>query len=134
MAAVRGNPMLPLVLAAAVGWLPMAAPQHVHGSEAHGHQRLELHRHHEMHGLAHSHAPHGAAVHEEDAPAITLDVAYAIPDRQAQADPRSIVPVVPSQAAVAGALYRTPDYLGQLIHGPPRGPTGLRAPPALSRL
>lgn len=134
MAAVLGNPVLRLVLAAAVGWLPMAAPQHLHESEEQGHHRLELHRHHDMHGLAHAHAPHTAAVHEEDAAAITLDVAYAVPDRQAETDPPSIVPFAAPEAAIAGALYRTPEFLGQLIHGPPRGPTGLRAPPALSRL
>jgi hypothetical protein len=126
--------MLLLVLAGAVGWLPMAAPQHLHESEEHGHQRLALHRHHDMHGLVHAHAPGNVAVHEDDAPAVTLEVAYAAPARPAQTDPPSIVPFAAPEATIAGALYRTPDYLGQLIHGPPRGPTGLRAPPALSRL
>jgi len=122
-----------VLLAMAIGWLPTAPPEHVHEAEEHGHQHLLIHRHLAAHHGADHAVDHDGVFDDDDTPILTLDPAFTVP---------GTISIDVAHATVAADLepplvrvpYRTPKYLGRLIHGPPRAPTGLRAPPSLSRL
>jgi hypothetical protein len=120
-----------LALAAATGWIPLAAPVHVHAGGGHaGHHRAVIHRHTEAHGGSHHHAANHHGVFEgSDAQVRTISSVFVIPDAPpdpgappAEAAPKLELPVV----AVLNPLA---DQVELLIHGPPRAPVGYRGPP-----
>ena len=122
------------VLVAAVGWIPIAPPEHVHEEEEHGHETLLVHRHLGAHALLSHASGHEQVLDHEDAPILTFESVYVVPAAQsAVAEPPSIV-VATIDPPAGEILHRSRDYVERLIHGPPRAPTSLRAPPAVSRL
>jgi len=123
-----------LVLAAAVGWFPVAPPEHVHEGDDHGHQHVLVHRHAEAH-----HAPHDADAHDgvfddRDDPVLTLDSVYGPPiaPMAISVPPSSAVALVEPPAV--DTLHRAREYVERLNHGPPRASTSPRAPPSISHL
>jgi hypothetical protein len=133
MRAVNLSRLLAGALAAALGLLPVAPPEHVHEAEEAGHSHVVVHRHAAQHGILEHHADHGSAPevddNDHDGPAFTLTADYVVPASSAA------VPVRPQPVS---ALLEPPKPVvfervtvdvELLIHGPPRAPTGLRAPP-----
>ena len=121
------------VLAAAVGILPMAPPEHVHEVEERGHHLLLVHRHPDSHAAADASHHRESVFDHSEAPSATVDAAYlAPPIAHLEAPVVKGGPVIepPKQPAT----LRTPEYVEHLIHGPPRAPAALRAPPSASRL
>ena len=130
----RMSRCLALLLSAAVAWLPLAPPEHVHEAEEHGHQHLLVHRHAGTHHFALAGEHHDGAFDDDDAPVLTLAAVFTIPASPgvlASAVTHSLVlPALP----VGPRVDRTPEYVERQIHGPPRAPAGLRAPPSTARL
>jgi len=123
-----------LALVAAVGWIPVAPPEHVHEEEEHGHETLLVHRHLGAHARSQHWSRHEQILDHEDPPILTFDPVYVVPSAlNAVAEPPSIV-VALIEPPAGEVLHRSRDYVERLIHGPPRAPTSLRAPPAVSRL
>jgi hypothetical protein len=133
MNSVRLFRSLSVVLASTLALLPVAPPEHVHEGEEQGHTHVVVHRHAATHGILEHHSEHSStsAVEDDDhdGPALTLTDSYTVP----------AAPVLASPPAVIGTLIQRPDphrlehplaEADVLIHGPPRAPTGLRAPPA----
>jgi hypothetical protein len=122
-----------VLLAAAIGLLPVAPPEHVHEVDDHGHSHLMVHRHAAAHHGAQHAIDHDGVFDDDDTPLLTFDPTYTIPHVGAVVAPRVVIAIRldPPPAPVS---YRAPEYLERLIHGPPRAPTGLRAPPSTSRL
>jgi hypothetical protein len=134
MTAVFRSRLIGLALAAAVGWLPIAPPEHVHEADDHGHQRMVVHRHLAPHTLP-RHADHqGRVFDDDDAPVLTLNVVYTVPTATSIIGRPPSVESAIVAAPLSGARYRSPEYFDPPIHGPPRAPSGLRAPPLISRL
>jgi hypothetical protein len=73
---VRLPGIIATVLSLAVGLLPVAAPEHVHEREDHGHAELVVHRHMPPHGVLDHHGAHQASVEDDDAPILTLTTVY----------------------------------------------------------
>jgi hypothetical protein len=111
----------------------MTPSEHVHEVEERGQHRLLVHRHPEMHGTPDASHHHDGVLDHAERPVATLDAAYlAPPVVQVPAPAASqIAPIAPPPLA---PVLRTPEYVELLIHGPPRAPAGLRAPPSVSRL
>jgi len=123
-----------LVLVATVGWIPIAPPEHVHEEEEHGHETLLVHRHLGAHTLPQHLSGHEPIFDHEDAPILTFDPVYVVPSASNPvAEPASTL-VAMIEPPAGETLHRSRDYVERLIHGPPRAPTSLRAPPASSRL
>lgn len=132
MAAVVSGRILGVVLALAVGGVPLAPPAHVHGADDHGHEHLLVHRHFDAHSSEH-HADHVSVVDDDDAPILTLDAVHAVPTSAALLIAPTGVLVADAEPPVVPIAARSVD-VERLIHGPPRAPNGLRAPPLSSRL
>jgi hypothetical protein len=116
------------VLSLAVGLLPMAAPEHVHEREHHGHANFVVHRHAPPHDLFEHHREHQASVGDEDAPILTLTTVYTVPASVLLARPERFVssfiePPAPERIERSETKFDVP------IHGPPRAPAVLRGPP-----
>jgi hypothetical protein len=118
-----------VALAAAVAWVPLAGPVHVHESRGEGHHRAVIHRHSDTHGGSHQAANHHGVFEENHAQVRTLSSVFVVPDAppgpsapQVQAAPRLDVPVMP-------VLHPVADHVELLIHGPPRAPAFFRGPP-----
>jgi len=127
MAAVNVSRFLAGVLGTALGLLPIAPPEHVHRHEDHGHAHVTIHRHLTPHGL-HRTDRESNFDDDDDSPAITVDTVYNV------ATP--IVIGAPERSGIERIDPPTPRQIERpladvsvLIHGPPRAPTGLRAPP-----
>jgi hypothetical protein len=118
--------VLPSVLSLAIGLLPIAAPEHVHEREESGHGELLVHRHVPSHGIL----PHDSASvdHAGDEPILTLTALYTVPGPFALAGPERMARTLiePPRPHVSVHVRTTFDVS---IHGPPRAPTALRAPP-----
>lgn len=117
---------LACALAGAIVVLPTLPPEHVHEAhDAAGDAHSLTHRHAEMHVVAHH--EDGATFDDVD-PVITLVPVYTAEARVAPVVPL-FAPIafvdVPSSVESIGAR----DILTRPIHGPPRSPAGLRAPP-----
>jgi hypothetical protein len=117
------------VLGAALGLLPVVPPDHMHEAEEHGHVHAFVHRHLNPHGvLEHHDADHRPTLDDDDGPVLTLSSIYEVPTSVVVASPPRIV-----SAWIEPPAPRQPERpLGDveiLIHGPPRAPTPLRAPP-----
>ena len=126
--------LLRVVLALAMGSLPVVPPEHVHEKEEHGHEHVLVHRHLGAHVTAHHHESGDAMFDEDEGLTLALDAVYTVPPP---------APVLSQPPAIVLALIEPPpvhftsrsrDDVEYLIHGPPRAPTGLRAPPLSSRL
>ena len=121
------------LLAAALGLGPIVPPEHVHETEEHGHHQRVAHRHADAHPLVPP-GPQNRAFHNDDDPILTLAAAYTVPSVPAMAPPAPESVVVLPEPALAAAFHRDGDSREPLIHGPPRAPASLRAPPRSSRL
>lgn len=127
---------LSIVLATAIGAMPVAAPAHVHETTTpDGHHQALTHRHADSH-VGHTSEPDNNPVTLEDARSVvaTLEVAFALPSGAYR-------PVVSVEAVAAvlpddvEPLLAVPcEFIERLIHGPPRAPTSPRGPPAQSFL
>jgi hypothetical protein len=117
------------VLAVAIGWIPLAPPEHVHEGHEAGHHSVLVHRHSAPHVELHR-AAHDGVLDDDDAPVLTLSAVFTLP-----LEP--VFPTAPLAQAIAtidppeaAALDATIDHVELLIHGPPRAPASLRAPPS----
>lgn len=127
----RMSRCLALLLAAAVAWLPLAPPEHVHEAEEHGHQHLLVHRHASTHHFALAGQHHdGVFDDDDDAPVLTVASVFTVPAPAAGLSQALTHSVVLPAPPVSTRVDRTPQYVERQIHGPPRAPTGLRAPPS----
>src|SRR5262245_49226740 len=128
-----GTRALGAVLVVAVAGLPVLPPEHVHEAEDHGHEHLLVHRHLAAHGDRHQ-ASHENVIDESDWPVLTLPDTYVVPAITHVVSVPATADVAFIQPPPSQPISRTRDCVEHLIHGPPRAPTGLRAPPPLSRL
>ena len=115
------------VLAAALGLLPLAPPEHAHEAETR-HSHVIVHRHLNLHGIQPHHQELSTIDHDED-PILTLSAVYNVPPQPEIAGP------VPSAGELIQPLVLSRSEgsfidVEILIHGPPRAPTPPRAPPA----
>jgi len=117
------------VLAAAISWVPVAPPEHVHESRVAGRHRLVVHRHAERHGSVYHAAGQVRAVQDDHAPILTLSVIFTIPAEKVLPTVPVADAVVTLELPVVPVFHCSPQYIESLIHGPPRAPSGLRAPP-----
>ena len=117
-------------LVACLAALPLAPVEHVHRTDGPDGHQVVAHAHFEDH----HHAEPGendlaTHVEDDDSVVLTLDRVF-IPEQPApHLDMTAAAGLyLPPLAVVrAGAADR---YLQRLVHGPPRGPTSLRAPPS----
>jgi hypothetical protein len=129
---VRLSRLLPLVLTAAIGSIPIAPPEHVHEADDHGDHHAVVHRHAAIHTGLH-HAPeHDGILDDDDGNVVTLDATYIVPLVAALVAPVGALPTQLDQPGYTFAVKA--EYVERLIHGPPRAPTGLRGPPLFSCL
>ena|SRR5580765_4879307 len=115
-----------------MGVFPIAPPEHLHEAEEEGHLHFFIHRHLPDHALLEHHSDHHpATVDHDDGPVFTLSSVYNVPTSFVIVAPVQIVTahVEPPEPRRVERLFTDVDIL---IHGPPRAPTGLRAPPSLS--
>jgi len=120
-----------LCLVAALAGLPLAPVEHVHRTEgSDGRHQVVAHAHLEDHHHAEPGDDHLAThVEDDDTVVLTIDRIF-IPEPPVphlEMTTAAAVYVPPLAVVRAGAADR---YLQRLIHGPPRGPTSLRAPPS----
>jgi hypothetical protein len=126
-------------LVATIGVAPLVPPEHVHAEEDHDHkQRVIVHRHADPHGTSHHDerhdgVPHDGVLDEHGSPVLTLTTLFAPPTAPLSVGivATTVVAVVP-QVPVTGRRLHTGAE--PLIHGPPRAPASLRAPPLLPAL
>ena len=124
---------LGLLLVLAVGILPIAPPEHVHQADDHGRAHLLVHRHLAAHSDSDHHGDDGMLDYD-GSPVLTLEVLYTVPVAATgvSTSPDATIPF--GQPPTCNVAAGVPDSLEQLIHGPPRASTGLRAPPLSVRL
>jgi len=120
--------ILASVLSLTVGLLPMAAPEHVHAREDHGHAGLVVHRHMPPHGLLDHHREHQASVEDDDAPILTLTTVYTVPASVVLSAPERLMSALIEPPAPE-RIERSRTKCDVPIHGPPRAPSVLRGPP-----
>jgi hypothetical protein len=126
---VRLHQLLAGALVAVSGAFPMAPPEHMHEAEDHGHVHAFIHRHLPAHALL-DHAPHHfATLDDDDDPVLTLSAVYTVSAPFVISVP--VVSVVTVEPPPSAPVDRGSPHVEILIHGPPRAPNGLRAPPAL---
>jgi hypothetical protein len=120
-----------LALAAAIAWIPLAAPVHVHAGGGHaGDHRALIHRHTDGHGGSHHHAAkHHGAFEESDAQVRTISSVFVIPDAPPDPGPPPAEAAPKVEVRVVRVLNPIADHVELLIHGPPRVPVGFRGPP-----
>jgi hypothetical protein len=120
--------VLASVLSLAIGLLPLAAPEHVHEREDHGHAQVVVHRHVPPHRFVDHHRGHQASLDDDDAPVRTLTTVFTVPGSVDLAAPeRSASALI--KPPEPESVERTLTKFDIPIHGPPRAPTGPRAPP-----
>ena len=118
---------LGLVMATAVGFLPVVPAEHVHEVDHHGHLELVVHRHLQAHEVAGSR--HSTTVDDNDGPVATLDQDYIVPAPvHLDAVAGSGAVSLPDVSSASCSRYSA--FVERLIHGPPRGPTPDRGPPS----
>jgi hypothetical protein len=116
-------------LGVVLGLLPVIPPEHLHEAEEEGHVQAVVHRHLKPHGIFDHHdADHRPTLDDDDGPVLTLTTLYDVPGQLVVASPPRIV----GASIEPPALHQRERLLADveiLIHGPPRSPTHLRAPP-----
>jgi hypothetical protein len=140
MTAVRRLPPVSIVLALLMGAVPMLPVEHAHEADLDGHHEVLVHRHSELHLPGHDdhrddhHQDQaGRVLDHDDDHTITLSSSFIAPSPHVSAAPvRSVVAILEPPPMVVNPGPTA--YVERLIHGPPRAPTGLRAPPSSSRL
>ena len=115
-------------LSLAIGLLPIAAPEHVHEREDHGHAEVVVHRHMPPHGLLDHHSAHQGSVEDDDAPILTLTTVYTVPASLILAGPERFVSSL-IEPPRPERIERSQTKFDVSIHGPPRAPSVLRGPP-----
>jgi hypothetical protein len=136
MSTVRRVRAISLLLALIVGALPMVPAEHVHESDAGEHHEALVHRHAAPHlpGQAADHLDHdGGVVDHDDDHTITLSSFFTTPLLYSGTAPAPLVTTLLPRPPTVVIDGPSAD-VEHVIHGPPRAPTGLRAPPSLSRL
>lgn len=122
---------LSLALVVVVGLLPVMPPEHAHQTEENGHSRIVVHQHSQPHTIGHlpgERHRQGTVDHPDD-PVLTLSTVFTISSAQTLAVPVCVgVAVIPPVRLDVGRASN--GFVERLIHGPPRAPVGLRAPPA----
>jgi hypothetical protein len=118
-----------LVLATAIGLIPFVPPEHVHESDEHGHHHVLVHRHGPGQAGAHHSHDHTGVFDDDDGPVVTLAPVFAAPVEPVLTAPVSSAGVV-LEPPLAGSVRRGTREVEILIHGPPRAPASLRAPPS----
>ena len=125
-----------LVLAGALGIVPLIPAEHAHEAEENGHPRIVLHQHAQPHtigqlpGQNHRHDRHdrqGTVDHPED-PVLTVSTVFTISAPQTLEVPGRVVVAI-IQPVHFDLGRASTGFVERLIHGPPRAPSGLRAPP-----
>jgi hypothetical protein len=114
------------VVVACLALAPLLPAQHVHEADHHGHGRV-AHQHLSPHHVAAPEAP-GQHVESDDEPILTLTSVYTVPPPQGAVAPPVDVVALLAQPPIA-IVRRHTQYVEPVIHGPPRAPTSLRAPP-----
>jgi len=133
------------LLAAAIGFLPLAPSEHVHEeTDDSGHHTLVVHRHAQLHAPGAAAAEHGttgeSAVAQQRATVDHADPITLFPDDTYTAptpyfvQPPAVAVVSMLPPAPPRAVVRRLRASDQLIHAPPRAPASLRAPPSASFL
>ena len=121
--------LLGVALTVAIGLLPIAPPEHVHEHDSDGHHETVVHRHVQVHHSLPSGDHRHLAWDDDDTPVATLTDEYVAPATvQIGAPPVAAVTVLPVPQPL---LLSRAEFVERLIHGPPRSPAALRAPPAL---
>lgn len=125
------RPTSSLALVAALGLVPLMPAEHAHQAETNGHRQVVVHQHSQAHAIGHlprDRDDRRTFDHPDD-PILILSTVYTAPAPQTPAVPSCtlIAVIQPPQAETGGASY---GFVELLIHGPPRAPTGPRAPPA----
>jgi hypothetical protein len=126
-ATARIASFLSILVTASMGVLPLLPDEHVHDvTTEEGHHTLVTHRHLEPHQVGQHHA--GTTLDHLD-PEIVHDSVYTAPPKTALGVPAAIVSTqaLPAPARVATIVRDVPRVP---IHGPPRAPCHLRAPPS----
>lgn len=118
------------MLVTAMGVAPVAPPEHVHEAEEHGHHFTVIHRHFEGHHAGDHAARHQAVIDHDEDPILTLATVYTIPPSPSADSPLELVDVRVNTVESHCGEWAAAD-VDILIHGPPRAPTSLRAPPIL---
>jgi hypothetical protein len=116
------------VLSLALSLPPVIAPEHVHERDDHGHAQLVVHRHMSPHGMLDHHREHQASVDDDDAPILTLTTVYTVPGPVILGAPERVVSALVEPPG-AQRIQRPQTRFDVPIHGPPRAPDSLRAPP-----
>lgn len=134
-----------VVLAAVIGFVPLAPAEHAHKVKTDGHHQVRVHRHAQAHGDTHSSGAHRVAhglthdlahdlahdgvLDDEDTPLLRAEAVFTVPAVLAGpgAPPRVTFVLVEPPAADVFSLAA--DEVELLIHGPPPTPASLRAPP-----
>jgi len=118
-----------VVLVVALGLVPLLPTEHVHElTDADGHHEVVAHRHSAPHAVSMIDSERGDIVDHPDGLTLNLDDSYTAPApyvHQLPAMPVAMVTIDP-RLSVAPASR---DFSAPPAHGPPRVPTGLRAPP-----
>ena len=119
-----------LALAAAVAWVPLAAPVHVHESRGHGHHRAVIHRHSQAHGGGHD-GPnhHGVFERHDEAQVRTLSSVFIVPNAPWVPSPLPLQAAQVIEEPIIQAAHPIADFVELVIHGPPRAPALFRGPP-----
>ena len=122
--------VLTVLASVALALLPAAPAEHVHELDEPGHAHVVLHRHLNAHRLLDHPADtdHRAALDDHDGPVLTLTAIYNVVARADLNSPLCTA-VAWIEPPASGRVYRPLADLQILIHGPPRAPTSLRAPP-----
>jgi hypothetical protein len=123
-----------LCLTAAIGFDPMAFPEHVHEStDEHGAVHAIAHRHVEAHAVV-AHGHEEGRVLDHDDTVIALDQAFTVPRTPHPPQPAVRASSASFDAPAFAPMAGVAEFIERFTHGPPRTPPTLRGPPALSRL
>jgi len=121
-----------LCLAVTIGWNPVGPPEHAHETEEHGTHHVVVHRHVEGHfgtlPPGHPKIDHG------DGALVTLDDVWVTAQGHSYVRPLLASSIVLDEPVVEHTGGGVVDNVERQTHGPPRTPSGLRAPPSASRL
>jgi len=125
---VKRSRALSVVLAMAMGLAPVAPPEHVHEAEEQGHQFTLIHRHLDPHHAGDHSRRHRAVIDHDEEPVLILAAVYTVPPTPTVDNPLESIDLHADTFAPPCDEWSAADF-DILIHGPPRAPASLRAPP-----